>query len=54
MLSFALYEDFVLGDNSEHGRIGAVNVNLRLIRVRGEWVVAAGNPTSAIGLLWQD
>ena len=35
-LSFAIYEDFVLGNDSEHGRIGAVDLNLQLIRVCGD------------------
>ena len=43
MLSFAILRDFVQPYDSNHGRIWAINVNIRLVWVCGEWVVVAGN-----------
>jgi hypothetical protein len=47
---FAPHSYIVQGDDTEHGRIGAVGVNLRLIVVCVEWVIVTLNPAFIMGI----
>jgi hypothetical protein len=48
-LSQSVYTRTLGKRSKNHGRIWAVNVNLRLVKVCREWVVATGKPASVVG-----